>query len=176
MQATCSVQSHCSAQYLQSNPSLFPLCSLHLPVSVVPPTLPPYLNTTKPPPTNHHRYTHTRATPLDAPLSTTSLSLLRRLLLCIFTVILLQQLSLLVTLTMPTPLPSSFASAAAGNVHDSNKRGDGSASGEWYATSLALFLWLLDFFFFYSIAFLLCNMCIGWCWGVGPCESVMHEP
>lgn len=34
---------------------------------------------------------------------------------------------------MPTPLPSSFASAAAGNAHDASKRGDVSASGEWYA-------------------------------------------
>lgn len=34
---------------------------------------------------------------------------------------------------MPTPLPSSFASAAAGNAHDPNRRGDGSAGGEWYA-------------------------------------------
>lgn len=34
---------------------------------------------------------------------------------------------------MPTPLPSSFASAAAGNVHDPNKRGDGTAASEWYA-------------------------------------------
>lgn len=34
---------------------------------------------------------------------------------------------------MPTPLPSSFASAAAGNTQDSNRRGDGSAGGEWYA-------------------------------------------
>ncbi|KAG2413460.1 hypothetical protein HFD88_002649 [Aspergillus terreus] len=32
---------------------------------------------------------------------------------------------------MPTPLPSSFASAAAGNTHDSSRRGDGTASGEW---------------------------------------------
>ncbi|KAF9890671.1 hypothetical protein FE257_005537 [Aspergillus nanangensis] len=32
---------------------------------------------------------------------------------------------------MPTPLPSSFASAAAGNTHDSARRGDGSAAGEW---------------------------------------------
>lgn len=33
---------------------------------------------------------------------------------------------------MPTPLPSSFASAAAGNTQDPNRRGDGT-SGEWYA-------------------------------------------
>ncbi|KAJ5647021.1 hypothetical protein N7490_003393 [Penicillium lividum] len=33
---------------------------------------------------------------------------------------------------MPTPLPSSFASAAAGNTQDPNRRGDGNA-GEWYA-------------------------------------------
>ncbi|PWY74443.1 hypothetical protein BO70DRAFT_389044 [Aspergillus heteromorphus CBS 117.55] len=33
---------------------------------------------------------------------------------------------------MPTPLPSSFASAAAGNTHDSSgRRGDGTAGGEW---------------------------------------------
>ncbi|KAK1143534.1 kinesin-like protein [Aspergillus melleus] len=32
---------------------------------------------------------------------------------------------------MPTPLPSSFASAAAGNAHDSSRRGDGTAGGEW---------------------------------------------
>ncbi|KAJ5084044.1 hypothetical protein NUU61_008623 [Penicillium alfredii] len=32
---------------------------------------------------------------------------------------------------MPTPLPSSFASAAAGNTNDSSRRGDGTASGEW---------------------------------------------
>ncbi|KAE8139962.1 hypothetical protein BDV38DRAFT_240680 [Aspergillus pseudotamarii] len=31
---------------------------------------------------------------------------------------------------MPTPLPSSFASAAAGNT-DASRRGDGTASGEW---------------------------------------------
>ncbi|KAJ6069690.1 hypothetical protein N7499_011577 [Penicillium canescens] len=31
---------------------------------------------------------------------------------------------------MPTPLPSSFASAAAGNTQDPNRRGDGT-SGEW---------------------------------------------
>ena len=35
---------------------------------------------------------------------------------------------------MPTPLPSSFASAAAGNTHDPSRRGDGSAAGDWYAT------------------------------------------
>ena len=38
---------------------------------------------------------------------------------------------------MPTPLPSSFASAAAGNAHDASKRGDVSASGEWYALFLS---------------------------------------
>ncbi|KAJ5353703.1 hypothetical protein N7541_006267 [Penicillium brevicompactum] len=32
---------------------------------------------------------------------------------------------------MPTPLPSSFASAAAGNTQDPSRRGDGSTSGEW---------------------------------------------
>ncbi|KAJ6008419.1 hypothetical protein N7540_012395 [Penicillium herquei] len=32
---------------------------------------------------------------------------------------------------MPTPLPSSFASAAAGNTQDPSRRGDGSAGGEW---------------------------------------------
>ncbi|GKZ17631.1 hypothetical protein AbraIFM66951_011742 [Aspergillus brasiliensis] len=38
---------------------------------------------------------------------------------------------------MPTPLPSSFASAAAGNTHDSsNRRGDGSAGGEWSRTRM----------------------------------------
>jgi hypothetical protein len=35
---------------------------------------------------------------------------------------------------MPTPLPSSFASAAAGNTQDApSRRGDGTAGGEWYA-------------------------------------------
>ncbi|KAJ5089795.1 hypothetical protein N7532_008479 [Penicillium argentinense] len=34
---------------------------------------------------------------------------------------------------MPTPLPSSFASAAAGNIQDPSRRGDGGAGGEWYA-------------------------------------------
>lgn len=34
---------------------------------------------------------------------------------------------------MPTPLPSSFASAAAGNTQDPSRRGDGGAGGEWYA-------------------------------------------
>lgn len=34
---------------------------------------------------------------------------------------------------MPTPLPSSFASAAAGNTQDPSRRGDGNAGGEWYA-------------------------------------------
>ncbi|KAJ5540952.1 hypothetical protein N7494_006028 [Penicillium frequentans] len=32
---------------------------------------------------------------------------------------------------MPTPLPSSFASAAAGNTQDPNRRGDGNPGGEW---------------------------------------------
>ncbi|EPS33717.1 hypothetical protein PDE_08679 [Penicillium oxalicum 114-2] len=32
---------------------------------------------------------------------------------------------------MPTPLPSSFASAAAGNAQDPNRRGDGNTGGEW---------------------------------------------
>ncbi|KAJ5923714.1 hypothetical protein N7454_008959 [Penicillium verhagenii] len=32
---------------------------------------------------------------------------------------------------MPTPLPSSFASAAAGNTQDPSRRGDGNAGGEW---------------------------------------------
>ncbi|CAI7677976.1 unnamed protein product [Penicillium manginii] len=32
---------------------------------------------------------------------------------------------------MPTPLPSSFASAAAGNTQDPSRRGDGGAGGEW---------------------------------------------
>ncbi|KAJ5173408.1 hypothetical protein N7492_006001 [Penicillium capsulatum] len=32
---------------------------------------------------------------------------------------------------MPTPLPSSFASAAAGNNQDPSRRGDGNAGGEW---------------------------------------------
>ncbi|KAJ5290807.1 hypothetical protein N7478_000058 [Penicillium angulare] len=32
---------------------------------------------------------------------------------------------------MPTPLPSSFASAAAGNTQDPSRRGDGSAGAEW---------------------------------------------
>lgn len=36
---------------------------------------------------------------------------------------------------MPTPLPSSFASAAAGQTQDPNRRGDG---GEWYASCPAL--------------------------------------
>ncbi|RAH40773.1 uncharacterized protein BO95DRAFT_447586 [Aspergillus brunneoviolaceus CBS 621.78] len=40
---------------------------------------------------------------------------------------------------MPTPLPSSFASAAAGNIHDSsNRRGDGAPGGEWYACPRSL--------------------------------------
>lgn len=47
---------------------------------------------------------------------------------------------------MPTPLPSSFASAAAGNTQDaSSRRGDGTAGGEWYATQhcfLVLSPWL----------------------------------
>jgi hypothetical protein len=34
---------------------------------------------------------------------------------------------------MPTPLPSSFASAAAGNTQDPSRRGDASTGGEWYA-------------------------------------------
>ncbi|KAJ5613184.1 hypothetical protein N7510_006378 [Penicillium lagena] len=38
---------------------------------------------------------------------------------------------------MPTPLPSSFASAAAGNTQDASRRGDGSsASGEWSRTRM----------------------------------------
>ncbi|RAH78312.1 hypothetical protein BO86DRAFT_391863 [Aspergillus japonicus CBS 114.51] len=38
---------------------------------------------------------------------------------------------------MPTPLPSSFASAAAGNIHDSsNRRGDGAPGGEWSRTRM----------------------------------------
>ncbi|XHG02083.1 hypothetical protein AWENTII_005445 [Aspergillus wentii] len=38
---------------------------------------------------------------------------------------------------MPTPLPSSFASAAAGNIHDSSsRRGDGTAGGEWSRTRM----------------------------------------
>ncbi|PYI07594.1 GYF domain protein [Aspergillus sclerotiicarbonarius CBS 121057] len=38
---------------------------------------------------------------------------------------------------MPTPLPSSFASAAAGNAHDSStRRGDGPAGGEWSRTRM----------------------------------------
>ncbi|RDW90357.1 uncharacterized protein DSM5745_02132 [Aspergillus mulundensis] len=38
---------------------------------------------------------------------------------------------------MPTPLPSSFASAAAGNTQDaSSRRGDGTASGEWSRTRM----------------------------------------
>ncbi|KAJ5595914.1 hypothetical protein N7450_002372 [Penicillium hetheringtonii] len=32
---------------------------------------------------------------------------------------------------MPTPLPSSFASAAAGNTQDPSRRGDGGVGGEW---------------------------------------------
>ncbi|KAJ5899286.1 hypothetical protein N7495_004030 [Penicillium taxi] len=36
---------------------------------------------------------------------------------------------------MPTPLPSSFASAAAGNTQDPSRRGDVSSGGEWYVTS-----------------------------------------
>ncbi|KAF3388936.1 GYF domain-containing protein mpd2 [Penicillium rolfsii] len=32
---------------------------------------------------------------------------------------------------MPTPLPSSFASAAAGNTQDPSRRGDASTGGEW---------------------------------------------
>ncbi|KAJ5168492.1 uncharacterized protein N7482_004086 [Penicillium canariense] len=36
---------------------------------------------------------------------------------------------------MPTPLPSSFASAAAGNTQDASRRGDGSSGGEWYANT-----------------------------------------
>ncbi|KAL4870083.1 hypothetical protein BDV12DRAFT_65522 [Aspergillus spectabilis] len=38
---------------------------------------------------------------------------------------------------MPTPLPSSFASAAAGNTQDpSSRRGDGNTSGEWSRTRM----------------------------------------
>ncbi|KAL2825180.1 hypothetical protein BDW59DRAFT_146548 [Aspergillus cavernicola] len=38
---------------------------------------------------------------------------------------------------MPTPLPSSFASAAAGNTQDpSNRRGDGTPSGDWSRTRM----------------------------------------
>ncbi|KAF4277644.1 hypothetical protein CNMCM8057_002472 [Aspergillus fumigatus] len=38
---------------------------------------------------------------------------------------------------MPTPLPSSFASAAAGNTQDaSSRRGDGTAGGEWSRTRM----------------------------------------
>ncbi|KAL4920183.1 hypothetical protein BDW62DRAFT_177829 [Aspergillus aurantiobrunneus] len=38
---------------------------------------------------------------------------------------------------MPTPLPSSFASAAAGNTQDaSSRRGDGTTSGEWSRTRM----------------------------------------
>ncbi|KAL4879103.1 hypothetical protein BJY04DRAFT_194245 [Aspergillus karnatakaensis] len=38
---------------------------------------------------------------------------------------------------MPTPLPSSFASAAAGNTQDpSGRRGDGNTSGEWSRTRM----------------------------------------
>ncbi|KAF5867017.1 hypothetical protein ETB97_006863 [Aspergillus alliaceus] len=36
---------------------------------------------------------------------------------------------------MPTPLPSSFASAAAGNT-DASRRGDGTVSGEWARTRM----------------------------------------
>lgn len=40
---------------------------------------------------------------------------------------------------MPSPLPSSFASAAAGNTQDSSgRRGDGPGSGEWYEGSFFL--------------------------------------
>ncbi|KAJ5292692.1 uncharacterized protein N7443_008645 [Penicillium atrosanguineum] len=37
---------------------------------------------------------------------------------------------------MPTPLPSSFASAAAGNTQDPSRRGDGGAGGEWSRTRM----------------------------------------
>ncbi|KAJ5583525.1 hypothetical protein N7535_002145 [Penicillium sp. DV-2018c] len=37
---------------------------------------------------------------------------------------------------MPTPLPSSFASAAAGNNQDPSRRGDGSTGGEWSRTRM----------------------------------------
>ncbi|KAL4978522.1 hypothetical protein BDW66DRAFT_129760 [Aspergillus desertorum] len=37
---------------------------------------------------------------------------------------------------MPTPLPSSFASAAAGNTQDASRRGDGTTGGEWSRTRM----------------------------------------
>lgn len=52
---------------------------------------------------------------------------------------------------MPSPLPSSFASAAAGNTQDSSgRRGDGPGSGEWYEGSFFLnFFPAFKFFFFF---------------------------
>ena len=56
---------------------------------------------------------------------------------------------------MPTPLPSSFASAAAGNVHDPNKRGDGTTGGEWYAVFLCSVIILVTGVLFFAFPFFL---------------------
>ena len=75
---------------------------------------------------------------------------------------------------MPTPLPSSFASAAAGNVHDPNKRGDGTTGGEWYAVFLCSVIILVTGVLFFAFPFFL--MALGGsfscCWGL--CKSLLH--